>query len=108
MLCNPSVTKFIERAMVEGLMKAGNKNWLQALIAIPRNIRNLYGHAYQSFVWNQAASLRVQKSGASIVEGDLFQDADGQLHVYKASDAASQQQLSMFDVVIPIIGSDTK
>ena len=94
--------------MVEGLMKAGNKNWLQALIAIPRNIRNLYGHAYQSFVWNQVASLRVQKFGPTIVEGDLIEDAQGNLRVYKPDAAQGASTLSMFDVVIPLVGSDTK
>lgn len=94
--------------MVEGLQKAGGKNWLQALVAIPRNIRNLYGHAYQSHIWNQAVSLRVQQHGPSIVKGDLIEDSQGNLKVYNPDEHTAQGGLSMFDIVIPLMGSDTK
>uniref|UniRef100_A0A0E0N346 TRUD domain-containing protein n=1 Tax=Oryza rufipogon TaxID=4529 RepID=A0A0E0N346_ORYRU len=47
-------------------------NYLQALMAIPRTLRLMYVHSYQSYLWNHAASMRVQKYGISrVVEGDL-------------------------------------
>ncbi|KAH7571925.1 hypothetical protein JRO89_XS04G0167600 [Xanthoceras sorbifolium] len=47
-------------------------NYLQALKAIPRTLRMMYVHSYQSYLWNHAASMRVQKYGIEqVVVGDL-------------------------------------
>ena len=65
--CVVFAEQFIERALVEGLARTGGtKNWLQALLAIPRNIRNLYPHAFQSFIWNKVASQRFEQHGAQL------------------------------------------
>lgn len=45
-----------------------------AILSITRNLRNMYLHAYQSLVWNFAASKRWELYGASVVKGDLVFD----------------------------------
>ena len=43
-----------------------------ALMAVPRNLRTMYIHAFQSFLWNAAASHRIATFGAgAAVAGDL-------------------------------------
>jgi len=60
-----------ERAILQCLKKCPG-NYLQALKGIPRTLRMMYVHSYQSYLWNHAASMRVEKYGISqVVEGDL-------------------------------------
>eukprot|EP00850_Spirogloea_muscicola_P010324 SM000060S19656 [mRNA] locus=s60:273161:279988:- [translate_table: standard] len=60
-----------ERAVLLGMQRTPG-NWVQILGAIPRTLRMMYVHSYQSYLWNHAASHRIQKYGCkSIVEGDL-------------------------------------
>ncbi|CAR28578.1 hypothetical protein ZYGR_0S02120 [Zygosaccharomyces rouxii] len=42
-----------------------------AIMKIPRNLRTMYVHAYQSFVWNTIASKRIEMYGLNVMEGDL-------------------------------------
>ncbi|XP_034707285.1 multisubstrate pseudouridine synthase 7 isoform X2 [Vitis riparia] len=60
-----------EKAILQCLKKYPG-NYLQALKAIPRTLRMMYVHSYQSYLWNHAASMRVQKYGTKqVVLGDL-------------------------------------
>ncbi|KAK6072100.1 pseudouridine synthase [Seiridium cupressi] len=53
-----------------------------AVLAITRNMRNMYLHAYQSLVWNFVASKRWEVFGSSVVKGDLvFAAADDTVKV---------------------------
>jgi tRNA pseudouridine13 synthase len=61
-----------ERAILEILARQGSGAWVAALQAVPRTLRSMYLHAWQSYVWNQAASARVEQHGVgSVVAGDL-------------------------------------
>ena len=62
-----------ERAVMTHFAKQGNSNSLvPALTSIPRTLRMMYVHAYQSYLFNHAASHRVETYGLNAaVEGDL-------------------------------------
>ncbi|RDA83534.1 hypothetical protein CP532_4486 [Ophiocordyceps camponoti-leonardi (nom. inval.)] len=51
--------------------KASARDFGGALTHITRGLRSMYLHAYQSYVWNHAASRRWELFGSSVVEGDL-------------------------------------
>lgn len=68
-----------ERGMVTHLGKRDRRtntwpnenDWKGALGMIQRNLRLMYVHAYQSFVWNTVAGKRWETLGNKVVEGDL-------------------------------------
>lgn len=91
-----------ERAVLTSLAKRPG-NYQQALVQIPKPTRMLYVHAYQSLLFNLAASARVREHGlASAVEGDIVLGPDGTPRHVSASES-----LPIDDVVLPVPGNST-
>jgi tRNA pseudouridine13 synthase len=63
---------------------------LAAVSAIPRNLRLMYVHAYQSLVFNYMVSERIEKYGNELVVGDL-------VLVENAKDDAQLEGLGVID-----------
>lgn len=62
----------IECAVLTGLEEAGPNGFYNALHRLPRNMRLMYLHAFQSYVWNHMATARVEMFGMDApVPGDL-------------------------------------
>lgn len=68
-----------ERNIIQHLSSRNSKNgrhdrrtdWQGALMTIPRTLRLMYVHAYQSLVWNVVAGQRWTTHGSTVIEGDL-------------------------------------
>ncbi|EJD53740.1 tRNA pseudouridine synthase D [Auricularia subglabra TFB-10046 SS5] len=127
-----------ERCILENFKKQGRKgrNWMTALSTIPRNLRTMYVHAYQSYVWNAVVSERLRRYGADrAIPGDLVYanlpnnredgdlDADMDVEVDAARDGPgpsknfkpkaviilteeSAHRYTIFDVIMPLPGRD--
>lgn len=71
--CNAeySILSRLERSEKDANNEYNENAYFNAIMGIPRNLRIMYGHAYQSYIWNIAASKRIQLFGLNVVAGDL-------------------------------------
>lgn len=81
----------LERRLLQAECRYGTRD-LQAIFhSLPRNLRTLYLHAVQSYVWNEMASERIRQFGSRQVhEGDL---------VVVSSSEDAQTDVSLVDEV---------
>ncbi|OAF67529.1 hypothetical protein A3Q56_04723 [Intoshia linei] len=96
-------SKGLEYDLAVGLTKRPKTDKIGAINFIPRTTRQLYLHAYQSFVWNSAVSLRIHRN-LKIILGDLVEDNGQILHVTKEN----MEKYTLFDLVLPLVGWDIK
>ncbi|KAL1598704.1 multisubstrate pseudouridine synthase 7 [Paraconiothyrium brasiliense] len=104
-----------ERSIVQHLSSRNSKSgrydrtsdWQGALMLIPRQLRLMYVHAYQSLVWNTVAGKRWSKYGSNVVEGDL-------VLVHEHKDKEANAEITTKDsidqdgeVVIDPVGADS-
>ncbi|ORY23532.1 pseudouridine synthase [Naematelia encephala] len=112
-----------ERCIWESWKRQGRiEDKLGALSSIPRNLRTMYVHAYQSYIWNLAVSERIKLSSTSPLVGDLVIVAGDEEEVPPAKgdgkrkwETTSSQEVkelaegdlanhTIFDVVMPLPG----
>lgn len=91
-------------------------DYKRAFSCIPKTLRMMFIHAVQSYVWNSAASHRVQIGDGKVLVGDLIvldktvQVGSKSLSPVKAlteEDVASGKY-SLEDIVLPLIGTKTQ
>ncbi|XP_021517118.1 pseudouridylate synthase 7 homolog isoform X2 [Meriones unguiculatus] len=96
------VKRCVEGQLLRGLSKYGMKNIVSAFGIIPRNNRLMYIHSYQSYVWNNMVSKRIEDYGLKPVPGDLV--LKGATATYIEDDDVDNY--SIHDVVMPLPGFD--
>ncbi|QRV72950.1 pseudouridine synthase [Ceratobasidium sp. AG-Ba] len=89
-----------ERCILENYKKHdySDRNLLGGLSAIPRNLRLMYVHAYQSYVWNCIVSERIRLFGRKPIVGDLvYEDEEAQV------DTMAEGQDDKDDIAIQVL-----
>lgn len=66
-----SIMQYLSKKDRKSGRKLQERDWQGALMQIQRNLRLMYVHAYQSFVWNTVVGKRWELYGNEVVEGDL-------------------------------------
>jgi tRNA pseudouridine13 synthase len=113
-----------ERAVLESLLddRRGSQDFRGAFDHLSRNMRTMFPHAAQSFVWNSMASARIEKfSSTEVIVGDLVADNLPDDQLADASEwekkncvrALTEEDVAggkytLADVVLPIPGTDVR
>jgi len=63
--------KFSAEAQLMRHLAKQSGDYLGALMTIQRNLRLMYVHAHQSYIWNMVATNRMKLYGSKVVAGDL-------------------------------------
>uniref|UniRef100_A0A0N4Z661 TRUD domain-containing protein n=1 Tax=Parastrongyloides trichosuri TaxID=131310 RepID=A0A0N4Z661_PARTI len=84
----------IEGTLLKALINK-NANPQSALLSLPRETISLYIHAFQSYLFNEVISQRIEKYGPVILKGDIGEDGK------PLTDDAS-----IFDICIPLVSTE--
>ncbi|OAA49945.1 Pseudouridine synthase TruD, eukaryotic [Beauveria brongniartii RCEF 3172] len=76
------------------------RDFVGSLTHITRGLRSMYLHAYQSHVWNHAASMRWERHGSSVVAGDLVIADDDATPLHGGKDQDGD------DIINPVADDD--
>ncbi|XP_074840256.1 pseudouridylate synthase 7 homolog [Carettochelys insculpta] len=96
------VKRCVEGQFLHGLSKYGLKNIVSAFGIIPRNNRLMYIHSYQSYIWNNMVSKRIEEYGLKAVPGDLVLKGATAVHI----EEADVDDYTIHDIVMPLPGFD--
>lgn len=103
----------IEGKILESLSNQNQKNFLGAIQRIPRNMRLLYLHSYQSLVWNKVVSRRIMDNGFQVCVGDLVLNKEKDTRGFEdvlmlTENNIMSKNYNIFDIVLPLPGYDMK
>jgi TruD family tRNA pseudouridine synthase len=88
-----------ERTVLQGLKRYQSS--LDAFKCLHFQVRTFWINAYQSYIWNKMASVRLETYGSKVVVGDLLRGDDGGIVVVTA-DLVSAARFC--EVVLPLPG----
>lgn len=94
------MTNSREKIVLKGLKRYGLERPLEAIKCLNYSVRTFWINAYQSYVWNKAATERIQRFGCCPIIGDLYKDCD--TNKIKVVDDISTVSIS--DIVLPLVG----
>lgn len=69
-----NILKVLEKEKLDLTEEYSQHSCFRAILQIPKNLRLMYGHAYQSYIWNLVATKRFELFGLEVQEGDLVED----------------------------------
>ncbi|RDL32109.1 uncharacterized protein BP5553_09511 [Venustampulla echinocandica] len=112
-----------ETSLIRALSTSRSKDYVAALLQIPRNLRTMYVHAYQSRVWNVVASERWTRYGCKVIKGDLVlvaapaaaassnrEDVDetGEIVVHPAADDIAVSHDDLYERARPLTAEEAE
>eukprot|EP00088_Acartia_fossae_P027604 TRINITY_DN2834_c0_g1_i1.p1 TRINITY_DN2834_c0_g1~~TRINITY_DN2834_c0_g1_i1.p1 ORF type:complete len:648 (+),score=136.95 TRINITY_DN2834_c0_g1_i1:37-1980(+) len=101
----------IEAKLLNGIKSHHENDKVNAMKFIPSGVKQMYGHAYQSYIWNSLVSKRIEKYGTQVLEGDLVEDKSDKtykspgirINVRKLK-ASELSDFTIYDIFLPLPG----
>ncbi|XP_063723074.1 pseudouridylate synthase 7 homolog [Symsagittifera roscoffensis] len=101
----------VEKKFLFGLKDTGydsDQKIIEAFGYLQRNIRLIYLHSYQAYLWNLTVSQRLKKFGLKLVIGDLVHRSTENTFEVAEITADNLAENKFENCVIPIVGSKSK
>lgn len=96
----------------QGLKRYGLDAFDRAIDNVSFSRRLMYMHAYQSFLFNKMASVRLRMFGAKLVEGDLVRDLETNgvvaLSKEQALELNEESANPLALVILPLVGTNAR
>jgi tRNA pseudouridine13 synthase len=100
--------KMIVRQLIKDSKKGelDDKAYMNAIHALPKPLQRMFVHAYQSYLFNDVVSRRVEMGINKYIEGDIIIDNDENIVRDKTSDEY-QEMIDNFEVnpTVPLYGT---
>ena len=100
--------KMIVRQLIKDSKKGelDDKAYMNAIHALPKPLQRMFVHAYQSYLFNDVVSRRVEMGINKYIEGDIIIDNDENIVRDKTSDEY-QEMIDNFEVnpTVPLFGT---
>lgn len=91
-----------EKMVLQALKRYGEDDPCSAITSLPFTVRSFWISAYQSYIWNIAASERIRLMGSKATCGDIYDDGNGSiLHIDSIEMA---ETIRIDQVVLPLPG----
>lgn len=69
-----SILSVLEKEKPNSEKEYSSSSYFKAIMSIPKNLKIMYAHAYQSYIWNLVTSKRIELFGLEVQVGDLVYD----------------------------------
>jgi tRNA pseudouridine13 synthase len=99
----------LEKDLLQALERYGETNYYQAINSLNRNLKTIFGHSYQSLLFNMLVNKRLEMNRNGLLVGDLVMGDGNQITEITDANIEECESKGLFkSLILPIIGYDVK